>query len=88
MAAQDQSLFARNYLAKIIKNGGDPKCRFYDKFEETVDHLVSGCRITTPKEYIQSHDRMAQYIHKKICRHYMHHMLSTDTNISHRKLWK
>ena len=41
MAAQDQSLFTRSCQVKIIKNGTDPKCRFCEKFEETVDHLVS-----------------------------------------------
>ena len=32
MGAQDQSFFTRNYQAKIIKNGADPKCRFCEKF--------------------------------------------------------
>ena len=32
MATQDQSLFTRNYQAKIIKNGAEPKCRFCEKF--------------------------------------------------------
>ena len=45
MAAQDQSLFTRNYQAKIIKNGTDSKYWFCEKFEENVDHLVSGCTI-------------------------------------------
>ena len=48
MAGQDQSLFTRNYSAKIIKNGADPKCQFCEKCEETVDHLVSGCPIKAP----------------------------------------
>ena len=39
MAAQDQSLFTRNYQARIIKNGADPKCRMCEKFDETIDHL-------------------------------------------------
>ena len=29
IAAQDQSLFIRNYQSKIVKNGTDPKCLFY-----------------------------------------------------------
>ena len=70
MAAQDQSLFTRNYQAKIIENGADPKCRFHEKFEETVDHLVSGCPIMTPNEYLQRYDSVGQYIHWKICQHY------------------
>ena len=42
---------------------------FCEKFKETVDHLVSGCPIMTPNEYLQRHDRMGQYIHWKICQH-------------------
>ena len=78
MAAQDQSLFTRNYQAKIIKNGGGLKCQFCNKFEETANHLVSKHPIMTPNEYLQRHDRVGQYIHRKI-----HHMLRTGMNISH-----
>ena len=42
----------------------------YDKFEGTVDHLVSGCGIVTPNECLQRHNRVGQYIHRKICQHY------------------
>ena len=70
MTAQDQNLFTKNYLAKIIKNGADPKCRFCDKFEETVDHLLCGCPIMTSNEYLQRHDRVGQYTHWKIFQHY------------------
>ena len=70
MASQDQSLFTRNYQAKIIKNSVDPKCRFCNKYEETVDCLVCGRAIMTPNEYLQRHDRVGQYIHWKICQHY------------------
>ena len=83
MGAQDQSLFARNYHAKIINNGTDPKCWFYEKFEETLGHLVFGCPIMTANEYLQIHDRVGWYICWK-----MHHMLRTSTSISHRKLYK
>ena len=48
MAAQDQSLFTRNYQPKLQKNGADTKCQFCEKFEETVDHLVSGYPTMAP----------------------------------------
>ena len=70
MAAQDQSLFTRNYQSKIAKNGADPKCRFCDQYDETIDHLVSGCSVLTPNEYKNRHDRVGQYLHWKICKHY------------------
>ena len=40
IAAQDQSLFTRNYQSKIIKIDADPKYRFCGKFKETVEHLI------------------------------------------------
>ena len=70
MAAQDQSLPTRNYEANIVKNGTDPKCRLCDKFVETIDHIVSGCPILAANEYQNRHDRVAQYLHWKICQHY------------------
>ena len=84
MAAEDQNLFTKNCQLKIIKNGADPKCRFCDKFEETVDHLVSGYPIMTPNKYLQRHDSVGQYIHYNVST-IMHHMLRTGTNISNRK---
>jgi len=70
MAAQDQSLFTRNFQANVLHNGADPKCRFCDKSTETIDHLVSGCSILAPNEYKNRHDRVGQYIHWKVCKHY------------------
>ena len=33
-------------------------CDYYD---ETVDHLVSGCPVIRPTEYKNRHDRVGQY---------------------------
>ena len=70
LAAQDQSLFTRNYQANILHNGADPKCRFCHEKIETIDHLVSGCSVMAGREYTIRHDRAAQYLHWKICLHY------------------
>ncbi|XP_066926768.1 uncharacterized protein [Clytia hemisphaerica] len=70
LAAQDQSLFTRNYQANILKNGSDPNCRFCNKHVESIDHLVSGCPVLTPNEYVKRHDRVGQYLHWCICKHY------------------
>ena len=35
-----------------------------------VDHLVYGCHIMSPTEYLQRNDRVGRYIHWKICQHY------------------
>ena len=60
MAAQDESLFTRNCQSKIVKNGADPKSRFYDQYDETIDHLMSRCPILTPNEFKNRHDRVGQ----------------------------
>ncbi|XP_066912726.1 uncharacterized protein [Clytia hemisphaerica] len=70
LAAQDQSLFTRNYQANILENGSDPNCRFCNKHVESIDHLVSGCPVLTPNEYVKCHDRIGQYLHWCICKHY------------------
>ena len=63
IAAQDQSLPTRNFQANLLENGADPKCRVCDKHTETIDHLVSGCPMLAPTEYLNRHDRLGQYIH-------------------------
>ena len=70
LAAQDQSLFTRNYQANTSRNGASYKCRFCDNYTETVDHLVSGCPVLAPNEYKNQHDRVGQYLHWKICKSY------------------
>ena len=70
LAAQDQTLFMRNYQANILRNGASDKCRFYDNYAETVDHLVSGCPVLAQNEYKNRHDRVGQYLHWKICKSY------------------
>lgn len=70
LAAQDQSLFTRNFQANIIHNNVDPKCRFCDKYQETIDHLISGCSILAPNEYKNRHDRVGQYLHWTMCKHF------------------
>ena len=70
LAAQDQCLPTRNYHANVLKNGANPNCRICDKSLETVDHLVSGCSVLAPTEYLKRHNRIGQYIHWKLCNHY------------------
>ena len=70
LAAQDQSLKTKNYQCKIMKTIKDPNCRFCNKFQETIDHLVSGCPILALKEYLIRHNKVAKYIHWKLCQNY------------------
>ena len=49
--AQDQCIKTNYYRNKILKDGPDPKCRICGQFQETVDHLVSGCPELAKTEY-------------------------------------
>ena len=70
IAAQDQSLKTKNYITNIMKVENDPLCRFCEQYTETIDHLISGCPILAKKEYLDRHNKVAQYIHWQVCRHY------------------
>ena len=63
IAAQNQNLPTRKFQAKILVYGADPKCRVCDKHTETIGHLVSGCLILAPTEYLNRHDGLGQSIH-------------------------
>ena len=63
VAAQDQSLFTRNFQANILRNETDPRCRFCNTSTESIDHLISGCTILAPSEYTNRHNRVGQSIH-------------------------
>ena len=47
IAAQDQRLFKKNFLANILHDVADPGCRFCNINTETIDHLISGRTIQT-----------------------------------------
>lgn len=65
--AQDQSLTKRSYHARIIKDGTNLICRICNRYEETIDHIVSSC---PELEYIQRHNKVAACLHCKTCQHY------------------
>ena len=63
IAAQDQSLPTKSYFARIVKDGSSPLCRICHKYEETVDHIISGCPELAKTDYLERHDKAAAYIH-------------------------
>jgi len=70
IAAQDQCLPTRSYKHRILKDGTNPNCRLCGKFEETTEHITSGCPVLAVKEYIHRHNKVASYVHHKILKHY------------------
>ena len=41
-----------------------------NKYDETIDHIVSGCPELAKTEYTHRHDKAAAYIHWKVCHNY------------------
>ena len=70
MAAQDQSLPTKAQQARVYKCTNDPKCWLCTEYDETIDHLVSGCPMLARTEYTHRHDKVGKYIHWKICQHF------------------
>ncbi len=70
VAAQDQSLATNAQKCHIFGTINDPKCRLCRQYDETIDHLVSGCPMLAANEYTFRHDKVGRYIHWKICQHF------------------
>ena len=71
IAAQDQSLSTLWYQHNILKKPDvDPKCRLYGRFDETIDHLVSGSPELAKTEYIRCHNKAPAHMHWKICKEF------------------
>jgi hypothetical protein len=51
--AQDQALGTNYFKRKVLKEETESKCRLYKEYEETIDHLASGCPILAKNEYNQ-----------------------------------
>ena len=68
VVAQDQALNTRNYQKVICGQKMESKCRICSQYEETVDHIVSGCEVLAKTEYISRHDKAAAYLHWNMSR--------------------
>ena len=68
VAAQDQAINTRNYQKVICGQQVESKCRMCSQYEETVDHIVSGCEVLAKTEYISRHSSAAAYFPRSICK--------------------
>ena len=48
----------------------DPKCRLWGRFDETIDHQISGCPELVKTEYIHRQNRASAHMHWKICKEF------------------
>jgi hypothetical protein len=67
VAAQDQAISTDYFKRKILKEEIESGCRLCKEYEETIDHLTSGCPIMAKNEYIR-HDKVCTYLHYSICK--------------------
>jgi len=68
VAAQDQTLQTKCYATNILNTVTDSKCRLYQQFDETIDHIISACSILAKERYIKRHDRVCAQLHFNICK--------------------
>jgi len=64
VAAQDQALQTKYFTTKILNT--DSKCRLCQKFDETIDHIISACPILAEEQYIKRHDSVCAQLHFNI----------------------
>ena len=68
MAAQDQGLMT-NAFKKMSGLSSDNKCRFCQTEVESVNHLISGCKILLGDGYYTTrHNNVCKYLHWTICK--------------------
>ena len=54
VAAQDQAISTSYFKNKILKEEIESKCRLCKQYEETIDHLTSGCPVLAKNEYLMT----------------------------------
>ena len=69
IAAQDQAIKTKYLQTKIRKDDSNSNCRLSDRFQETVDHNISGCSELAKTEYLDR-NKVAAYVHRNICKNY------------------
>jgi hypothetical protein len=66
VAIQDGVIPTRNYQKYITKTTNiKDECRKCGEKEETIEHVISGCRKMANEEYIKRHNNVAKIIHQK-----------------------
>ena len=78
--ALDQVLQTKYYTTKTLNTETDSKCRLCQKFDETINHIVSACPILTKEKYIKRYDRVCAQLHFNICK-------ETGVNLDKKKHW-
>jgi hypothetical protein len=62
MAAQDQAIHTNYFKKKNLKQETESRCRLCNEYEETIDHIISGCPTLAKNEYILRHDKVCTHL--------------------------
>ena len=62
-AAQEQSLATNVMKTKMWNQGGSSLCRLYQKHDETIMYIVSGCDMLCGMEYLYRNENIGAYLH-------------------------
>jgi len=68
VTAQDQAISTNYFKNKILKEEIESKCRLCKQYEETIDHVTSGCSILAKNEYLMRHDKVCTHLHYSKCK--------------------
>ena len=68
VAAQDQALRTNWIKNQIDKDGTQPSCRLCFHRDETIDHVLSGCKKLAQHDYKARHDKVAAALHWNLCK--------------------
>ena len=69
-AAQEQALRTNWIKSKIEKSMDNSKCRLCNQYEETMDHIISGCSKIAHTDYKYRHNKVAAMLHWNLCQNY------------------
>ena len=69
-AAQEQALRTNFVKFSIDKSVKSPLCRLCNQKDETINHIVSECKMLANREYKRRHDNVARLVHGKLCYKY------------------
>jgi hypothetical protein len=67
MVAHNQAISTNYFKEKILKQKIESRRQLCKEYEETIDHLTSGCSTLAKKECI-IHDKVSTHLHYSICK--------------------
>jgi hypothetical protein len=64
----DNTIIIIHNKKKMLKDEIESRYRLCKYYEETIDHLTSGCPILAKNEYVIRHDKVCTHLHYSLCK--------------------